>query len=267
MRYVYDHDYHIHSQLSSCSSDPEQTAERILEYARTNGLKRLVLTDHHWDESVPGASDWYRPQDYPWICQSKPLPQDDGIEFLFGCECDMDRFFTVGVARENFDRFDFVIIPTTHLHMRGFTISEEDAESLERRAQLWVERLDALLSKDLPFRKIGIAHLACGLMANSSRQDYLTVMDMIPDADMYRLFKKAAELGVGIELNSSDMSFSDAEEDTVLRMFRIAKECGCKFYFGSDAHHPAGLDKAKPIFERAIDRLGLTEDDKFHIGE
>ena len=266
MKYVFDHDYHIHSQISSCSSDPEQTPERLLDYAEASGLKRMVLTDHHWDDSVPGASDWYAAQDFAWISRSKPLPQREGIEFLFGCECDMDKYLTLGMAKESFDKFDFVVIPTTHLHMKGFTLSEEDAQSLERRAELWVERLDALLNMDIPFRKVGIAHLACGLIANSSREDFLKVMQLLPENELHRLFAKAAELGVGIELNSSDMSFRDEEEDIVLRPFRIAKEHGCKFYCGSDSHHPKGLDRMKEIFERAIDRLGLTEDDKFHIG-
>jgi histidinol phosphatase-like PHP family hydrolase len=81
-----------------------------------------------------------------------------------------------------------------------------------------------------------------------------------------RLFKKAAEVGVGIELNACDMCFTDEEADIVLRPYRIAKQCGCKFYCGSDAHHPDELDNAKAIFERAIDLLELTEEDKFVIG-
>ena len=39
-------DYHIHSCLSSCSSDPEETPERILQYAHENGLKEVCITDH-----------------------------------------------------------------------------------------------------------------------------------------------------------------------------------------------------------------------------
>ena len=62
MKYVFDHDYHIHSQLSSCSRDPEQTTERILQYAKDNNLTSLVLADHYWDDAVPGASGWYQKQ-------------------------------------------------------------------------------------------------------------------------------------------------------------------------------------------------------------
>ena len=265
MKFKIDHDYHIHSQLSSCSRDPEQTPDRILQYAKENGLSRICLTDHYWDSAVDGASQWYRPQDFDHIAKAMPLPQDEEVEFLLGCETDMDKLMTVGIPAARFDEFDFIIIPTTHLHMTGFTISNEDAESNERRAQLWVERLDALLHKSLPFGKIGLAHLVCGLIKRESREEYLNVLSLIPDAEMERLFTMAAELGCGIELNQSDMSFGDDEADVVLRPFRIAKSCGCKFYLGSDAHHPTEFKKSKGIFECAVTLLDLKESDKFHI--
>ncbi len=265
MKYIFDHDYHIHSQLSSCSRDPEQTTQRILQYAKDNKLTGLVLADHYWDETVPGASSWYQKQPFSHIEQAKPLPQAEGIDFMFGCESDIDRHMTLGIPASRFDDFDFMVIPTTHLHMTGFTISEEDAQSNERRAARWISRLDGFLDMDLPFGKIGIAHLACPLLNKTSREAYLELLDLIPTAEMERLFAKAAATGVGIELNYGDMCFTDAEEDRMLRMFRVAKYQGCKFYFGSDAHHPSTLIKAPDIFRRAIDRLGLCESDKFHI--
>ena len=260
MKYVFDHDFHIHSQLSSCSRDPEQNNERILKYAEDEGLHTIVLADHFWDETVPGASKWYSAQDYPHICQAKPLPQSDKVKFLFGCETEMDKNMTVGCSRERMEELAFIVIPTTHFHMERFTIAEEHLATPQTRAQVWVDKLDALLSMDLPFHKIGIAHLVCGLIWKGDRPKYLETLDSIAAADMHRIFAKAASLGVGIEIN---MSYPDEERDTVLRPFRIAKEEGCKFYLGSDAHHPAGLDNARKKFERVIDDLELTEEDKF----
>ncbi|MBQ8409690.1 MAG: PHP domain-containing protein [Clostridia bacterium] len=267
MKFKFDHDYHIHSHLSLCSNDPEQSNERILQYAKENGLKKICLTDHFWDASVAGAPDWYKKQDMEHILQAKPLPESEGIEFLFGAETEFNRKHVVATAKETFDELDFVIIPTTHLHMRGLTITEEDYQSNDARGRIWVSRMDALLDQDLPFHKIGIAHLACPLFDNRSRQHYLDSLSLIPSDEMERVFAKAAEVGVGIELNFGDMKCTDDEADTVLRMFRIAKAQGCKFYCGSDAHHPKTLMQAKEVFERAIDRLELTENDKFHIGE
>jgi len=262
MKFQVDHDYHIHSQLSSCSRHPEQTPERILQYAKENGLKRICITDHYWDSAVPGASKWYEPQNFDHIAQFRDLPQAEGVEFLFGCETDMDRFFTVGIPASRFEDFAFVIVPTTHMHMKGFTIAEEDYCVDERVAKLWVERFDALLQKDLPFHKIGVAHLSCSLMNKTSREAYLHTLDLIPSCEMERLFTKAAQLGCGIEINTE---FSETEADRVLRMYRIAKGCGCKFYFGSDAHHPKTFDIAKERFEKAVKLLNLTENDRFII--
>lgn len=265
MRYIYDNDLHIHSKLSLCSDDPEQTNERILQYAKDNGLKTICLTDHYWDESVPLLDPgFYGSQNFEHISAAKPLPQADGIRFLFGCETDMDRFMNIGVPKNRFDDFDFMIVPTTHFHFRGFTISDEVVTPQEK-ADFWLEKLNALLDKDLPFHKIGIAHLTCGLI-DSSREKLLETMEALSTEDLEKVFRKAAQCGVGIELNSDDMNFKAEESATILRPYRIAKQAGCKFYMGSDAHHPAALDAAKDIFERAIDLLELTEEDKFIIG-
>ena len=53
MKYVFDHDFHIHSELSSCSRDPEQSPARILKYAEDEGLHTIVIADHFWDETGP----------------------------------------------------------------------------------------------------------------------------------------------------------------------------------------------------------------------
>ncbi len=264
MKYVIDHDYHIHSRLSSCSGIPEQTPERILQYAKENGFKQICLTDHFWDEDVPGASDWYKPQNYAHIVQSLPLPQDEQVKFYFGCECDMDRFYTVGLSKEKFEKFDFIIIPTTHMHMMGFTLTEAD-DTLERRKELYLLRMEELLKKDLPFYKVGLAHPTDGLLAPKNPEDHLEVLGMVSDEEFTDIFTKIAAKGMGIELNMGSFRGYNAEGwERSLHPYKIAKACGCKFYLGSDAHGPAALDEAKPIFEKIVDLLGLEESDKFN---
>jgi histidinol phosphatase-like PHP family hydrolase len=264
MRYVLDHDLHIHSGLSTCSNDPLMNGETILAEAKKYNLKQICLTDHFWDETVEGASKWYASQNYEHICMAKPLPQDENIEFLFGCETEMDSDFRVALAPEHYDRFDFVIIPTTHMHMKC-CVKPEDFDSIERRTQRWIDRFEALLNMDLPFYKIGVAHLACEYMGFPSRANFLKGFASIPDEEFERLFKKAAEVGIGIELNFAEEDLADAE--IIFRPFKIAKKCGCKFYFGSDAHHPESLAKAYERNEKIIDILGLEESDKFYIGK
>ena len=265
MRYLLDHDCHIHSVLSNCSSDPEQTPERILKYAKENGLKKIVLTDHFWDESVPGASKWYSDyHKFSDIKRSLPLPECEGVEFLFGCETDMDKNGVIGISEDRLDDFDFIIVATTHMHMKGFTLEESDYCNAQRLAELWVERFDILLNSGLPLKKMGIAHPTCSCIAIKDNM-HVEVIKLIPDEEMRRLFTRAAELGLGIEINSSELRFSDEDAQALMRPYRIAKECGCKFYHGSDAHNPREFGNIK-YFERAVELLGLTENDKFHIG-
>ena len=111
MRFRFDHDYHIHSHLSLCSNDPEQTCENILAYGRRNGLRRLCLTDHYWDERIPGMQEFffYRDQNTERVRRSLPLPQAEDCTFLFGCETDMDKENRLGIPKERFDDFVFII--------------------------------------------------------------------------------------------------------------------------------------------------------------
>lgn len=266
MKCIIDNDLHIHSKLSSCSNDEGQTIERILQYAKDNGLKTICLADHFWDETVKGASGWYMPQDFAHISKAKPLPQAEGIRFLFGCETELNKDLILGLSKERYDEFDFIVIPITHLHMMGFTLSEEEGATALSRSKVWIKHFDAVLNMDLPFHKVGLAHLTSGLLA-PNREMLIEMLNLIPKSELVRLFSRAAALGIGIELNAGSFKFPEHETDTIMRIFRTAKECGCKFYFGSDAHHPSNFDSAIAAFERAIDLLDLTEEDKFIIKE
>ena len=258
MKFVIDHDLHIHSRLSSCSGHPGQTPEAILNYARENGFRHICLTDHFWDDKVPGASPWYAPQNYAHLREALPLPTCDGIRFDFGCEAEMNVSLTVGIGRECLEAFDFIIVPTNHLHNREFAVPP-DAVTVKRRAAYFMERNHALLDMDMPFEKMGLAHFTSVLTAYDSEGSRDEVFDAISDMQYAELFERVAAKGLGVELNTP---YEDAFCESALRPYRIAKACGCKFYLGSDAHVPSDFLNARKRFSAIVDALGLTEDDK-----
>ncbi len=266
VRYQVDHDLHIHSGLSLCSLDKEQTPARILQYAVENGFKHICLTDHFWDEGVPHVDfDFYNVQNTAYIARVLPLPRAEGVTFHFGCETELDKDGQVGVLPQRMDDYAFIIIPTTHMHMPPFTIREED-DSLERRTQLFVERYQQVLDMDLPFHKVGLAHLTCSLMGGMGEENFykhLHILRSLPEEVLRHLFEQTADRGMGVELNFAIEKYTGEDLETILRPYRLAKACGCKFYFGSDAHHPAGLDSARTRFETIVDALDLEETDKF----
>ena len=53
MRYIIDNDMHIHSNISICSTDPEQTPDSILKHAVKNGLKTVVLKPKGTEHLTP----------------------------------------------------------------------------------------------------------------------------------------------------------------------------------------------------------------------
>lgn len=176
----------------------------------------------------------------------------------------MDRNMRIGISRECIDKFDFVIVSTTHLHMCGFTITEEDYySSLERHKQIYLDRIECLLDQSFPFEKMGIGHLTRNFIAMVNPDDYIRVLDMITDDEYRYIFTKSAKKGIGIELNLRLDGMSESDIKSVIRPYRIAKECGNHFYFGSDAHTLEGFSDSKQGFEQLIDILDLRERDRF----
>ncbi len=276
MRYQADHDLHIHTCLSRCSNDDHQRPDLILEYGQKNGLHTLCITDHYWDEKVPGpsfhgpyvsgASIWYALQDTHHTDHVLPLPHADDVRMLYGCETEMNMHCVLGISPKEMERRDFIVVPTTHLHMKGFTVERDGDLSEKTRAELWIKRLDALLDMDLPFHKIGIAHLTCSLFsAEKAPESTVKSLSLIKDEDMKRLFARVSKCGAGVELNFNGWEFDEGIIDEVLRPYKIAAECGCKFYLGSDAHTRAELSEAPDIFTGILNALQLDETQKFKI--
>ncbi|MBQ4152716.1 MAG: hypothetical protein IJD11_00040, partial [Oscillospiraceae bacterium] len=84
------------------------------------------------------------------------------------------------------------------------------------------------------------------------------------DETFKRLFAKTESLGMGVEINTYLSQYQKQGLETFLRVYKIAIECGCHFYFGSDAHHPNELNGGPGSrFEEIVDLLKLEEDQKF----
>jgi len=262
MRFKIDHDYHIHTTVSGCCYDPKQTPENILKFAEERSLSKIVLADHFWDRLSRGDERFcwkqYDSSSMESLETVLPLPESEKVEFLFGCEADMDENFNIGIHKSNYDKFGFIVVSTTHFHFWY-----EDSVSVPERTKLYIKRFEKLLESDLPFGRVGVAHLTTHLIANQTPSPYREVLRGVSDRDFYELFRGAKEKNLGIELNFKKCA-PDAFEE-ILRPFHIAKDCGCKFYVGSDSHALCAFEPAYATIEKAIDALNLSEDDKFRF--
>lgn len=263
MGFPIDHDLHCHSQLSSCSGDPGQTTAALLAHAKASGFRDICVTDHFWDKAVPGASGWYAPQDLDHVRRNLPLPQDDEVRFLFGCETEYCGGDKLGISPGSYDAFDFIVVPPNHFHMKGF-VRPARCDTEEKAAALLVERLEQLQAAGLPWRKVGVAHLVCRLVFREG--DPARVYETIDERRFRAAMRFFADHGSGIEINLS--SFPPGwrkDEERMLRLYRLAKEEGCKFYLGSDAHHPDGLGVVTARAAEVCALLGLARDDCYRV--
>lgn len=264
MDYIIDHDIHIHTKLSSCSSDENMVKDSIIAFAVAEGYKSLCFTDHTWDKDVPGASQWYSTQDIDHVRKTLPIPKKIGdLKIYFGCETEFVGGGKIGINEKNFSLFDFIIIPPNHYHMVDFvrpgTITGE-----EETAKFFMTRLEELTELNLPWEKIGIAHLSTKLIYKTG--DHENVFKYIARDRMLKVFDFFAKKGTGIELNADcfkeDNNF---DERPSTKVYRLAKEAGCKFYCGSDAHHLDKLDYNRTHIHDFVKYLGLKESDKYII--
>ena len=261
MRFPVDHDLHCHTHLSLCSKDPAQSVQSILVFAKSHGYTVQCITDHLWDSLVPGPSGFYAPQNIEHVSQNLPLPHDDQVRLVFGCETEYCGGTKLGLDPTNYDRFEFIVIPPNHYHMKGF-VRPSSYDSEEKIAGLLVERLEELSRLDLPWHKVGIAHMTCSLVF--SEGDQYKVYEMVDEHRFRAAMHQFALYGAGIEINLA--SFADGwrgHEEAMLRLYRLAGEEGCKFYLASDAHHPSELSLVSNRAPDVIDALGLTKDDQF----
>ena len=206
----------------------------------------------------------------------------------------------LGMGKEAALQLDYLLIPHTHVHIRDFVMPstpdvvrarEVLAAKLAEIEGITPERATALASsypeKELdPFmgeKTVDYVQYVSdfmvksfkGLMENEVLKSYsdlipvsvahpfqpcgsMDMMDqmiaLIPDHTFGDLFAETARRGIGLEINP----WTNTPES--YRMFGIAKECGCKFTLGSDAHGAPEMAKL-PDALPCIEHIGLTEDD------
>jgi len=255
-------DLHCHTNLSLCSDDQSMNVFEMLKFAEAHDYHSLCVTDHMWDSAVPGADDWYARQSIEHVSQVLPLPKSDKVPFYFGCETELPICGVPALHKDNFGLFDFVVIPVNHMHMKGLT-RPLDVNTPEKMAEYLQTRLEKLLEQDLPFKKIGLAHLNCNLMfMEGSPADVVACMS---EARLLRIMKGYAQAGTGIELNVACFEELETRPEETMLIYRIAKEAGCKFYLSSDAHRVVSLKRIPEIGPMLIDMLGLDASHQYVI--
>ncbi len=250
-----DHDLHVHTYLSACCGDPEgQTPERIARSAAAMGVRTVGLADHVWANPDVDPSAWYAPQTIDRLVDlRRTVPAEmDGVRMLVGCEAETIAPGVFGITAETAAEVDFVLLACSHFHMKGFVA--QPASSRPRDvADHALAFFRAAASSGLatiiphPFLTLGFQEGIPAMIAAISDDEFTDAVGL------------AAEHGVGIEITVGYLS-DPARRDAAARLLALAKQAGCRFTFGTDAHAPAALTRLGEL-AWFVDALALTAED------
>ncbi len=256
------HDIHIHTHLSVCAPDKTGTIAHYYKVAKELGLKKIGISDHFWDEHIPATHDFYYNQNFPHVEQIKKeiadTPNPDGIEIHFGCECEYDYAHRdIAITAEVAEKFEHILVPNSHTHM---IMPKDCYHPYEKHVDFMIQAFWDIINSPNSKYVTAIAHpfeaVCCPYNNN-------ILINMISDDTFKRMFDAAANKGIAFEINMAgnrNWTLEQMLASPKVRMYRLAKECGCLFTFGSDAH----CDREHKGYEKTDElaaALGITEKD------
>ena len=230
------HDFHIHTTLSLCAKKGA-TVEYYIGKAEELGITKLGFSDHFWDSAIEGANSFYQPQNWEHVKQLKEelsKNRSQKIKTYFGCEVEYDSHTRdIAMTEAVAEKFDYVIVPNSHTHM---IMPKEYYHPYQKHVEYMIQVYENILHSKLSGYITAMAH---PFEAVCCPYNYGILIDMIPDEVFQRLFEETAEKGIAVEINLGKYRKLSGEEIVKcpqIRMFKIAKACGCKFLFGTDSH-------------------------------
>ena len=254
-------DIHIHTHISDCA-ERDATVERYIAVAKREGLKTLGFSDHLWDDTVADPPNWYRPQNVAHVLKLKKEIAEQkcaDIKILFGCESEFTGDGVLALSEEHFELFDYVLVPHSHTHMVR-VMPREYADDHRLHAKFLMDSFMRLVEHPLASRITAVAH---PFAPGTKHERFNDVQSHIPDSYLREAFSAAKEKGIAIELNGSCLTYLPDEKISqceYVRIYSIAKQCGCRFTYGSDSHSPDFLRKL-PLIEGFFRQCGITDED------
>lgn len=257
-------DWHIHTHFSGCSNDPQQNAANIMRIAKESGLKAIGFADHLWQN--PDRRVW--PQDLTELnveivdgirreIAEAGIP--DGLKVYVGAESEMTRMGDFCITREYAESLDFVLMPSNHIHLNF--VPKPAVRTKETYITLLLERFAACAKSGL------VTIMAHPMIPYGSMEFFAPGILERSEQELIDTFGLAAERKVFFEINRGYVQPAGSpEEAAVGKILQCAKRAGCRFTFGSDAHHPDALLHVGEM-EKTAETAGLLQSDFADIEE
>ncbi len=258
-----NYDIHIHTHLSSCASR-EAFMEGYIKAAKELGIDTLGFADHAWDETVAGVSPWYSTQGYKRLeARREELTHidTDGINILLGAEGEFAQLI-LGLGDEGRKYVDYVLIPHSHTHMKGFVLPEECIGNAKLHADYLIKSFLALCGHEKRKLYFGIVH---PMNPIGEKYEYFEeIYSHISDETLFECACAAKEADIALEVNLSSLKEippEAGEENCYRRFFDACKRAGCCLFLGSDAHSKEALISNHTKKDSLLAKVGIKEND------
>ena len=216
-------DLHMHSTWS----DGRNSIEEMVEACAARGYEYMVISDHSKALAMTGGLDAYRLR-LQWAEIENVRARHPEIRILRSMEVDILGDGSLDLEDEMLAGLDLVLI------------------SLHSRFDLPADQQTARVLRALEHPEVNVFCHPTARYINRRKP---------VDMDVDRVLRRAAELGVAVELNSNPHRLD--LRDTHLR---LARELGCKIVIDSDSHRTRELDLLRYGVEQAR-RAGLEAKD------
>jgi len=260
------HDLHTHTYLSVCCREKEaQRPALMIRLAEQMGLHTFGFSDHLWMHPAIPPSDFYASQGVTQIARLRDdlASIDTPLRILVGCEADMVAPGRFGITPEFAASLDYVLLACSHFHMREFVAQPDSAAPADVARHVLAffrSAVDSRLATVIPHPFIPYGF----------KENYREILACIPDAAFIDAFGLAAEQGVGIEIHPGHLDPAPLQAapdgsaggmtSPSVRMLALAKQAGCRFTFGTDAHGPAA-QRRLPELAQLAEAAGIGADD------
>lgn len=218
------HDFHIHSNLSSCAV-AQMTVPAIVERMAELEFEQIGIADHVYspqairDVAIKAAA----------ISARRP-----SLAVFVGVELCMVRPGVLAMPLAALKQADYVMTATTH-----YGVPWVDSPAMDSAAGVASYILDMLESASEMAEIDVIAHplFVPSLVGRSQPFDnHAHMMELLDKDRLKRIVAKLHRNRIAVEI--SPRAMPDAVRPALLTFYRLCRETGVKFSFGSDAHRP-----------------------------
>ena len=265
---IWNADLHLHTNLSFCA--PADTGvQTYLDLCAAEGVDTIGISNHIYMPEHLRAHGAKEARGAERVLQLMPeienLRKTSRVKILFGCEVETFLGQQPSLAEDEAQDFDYVLLAPSHIMNFRDIYEKFDVSTPDRIRDIMLERFFYACSLDYGV-PTAICHPLYPIVSGCEE----AVVNGISDSVLADCFTAAKESGKAIEIHAClyrDKTALDAEglSPTYLRVLEAAKACGCRFYFGSDAHRAQSFAGKHALLHRAAERVGITRADMWDM--